>query len=309
VIAPHLPRGALQHIRTVSCIRPLLTPELAAGLATLRSRGALLVADYDDLLFAGNVAGVPASVGGRHLGSQSTRFEQYAAGLAAFDRFTVTTRALAKRLLALQPEASVTVVPNGISEGWRAQGRALYRAFGPEDPKVIRYFSGSPSHDFDFASIIEPLSSFLREHPSVRLEVVGPLNFDQARFPSGSVARLTRVGYEELPGLLASTWVNLAPLEPTPFNDCKSALKLLESGAFDCPTLASPNDDVLRHAELGAPVVICNAGRDWYEALGSMLDLDRRRTVGGEMAEHVERFGLARRSLSAWSTGLELGTT
>jgi hypothetical protein len=307
VIAPRLPPDVGARCQTVVCVRPLLTPALGHDLARLREAGVALVADYDDLLFAPDATGLPESVRGTvREGARSDRLAGYAAGLSAFDRFTVATRPLGEHLAALVPEARVTFVPNGLSEQWVAQGRALYRLFKTGDPLIIRYFAGSPSHDDDFASIVPALAMFLAAHTDVRLEVVGPVRFDASRFPAGSVAALPRVSYENLPGLLASTWVNLAPLRPSAFNDCKSAIKVLESGAFECPTLASANDDILRHQRLGAPVLLCSSEQDWNAALESMLDLQRRHWLGRGIAEHVASHGMARSSLPAWLSGLGL---
>ena len=306
VIAPRLPAEVAARCRIVVCARPLLTPALEGTLARLREVGVKLVADYDDLLFAGNVSGLPASVLGLASKAKQAneRLNSYAAGVRAFDRFIVATRPLAARLKAVVPQAPVTVVPNGLSEQWVEQGRALYRQFAPGDPLMIRYFAGSPSHDDDFAGIVPALAMFLNAHRQARLEVIGPVRFDRSRFPTGSVAALPKVSYERLPGLLASTWVNLAPLQSSAFNHCKSAIKVLESGAFGCPTLASASDDVLRHQELGAPLVLCSTEQDWLGALKSMLDLEHRNELGRGIAEHVERHGMARSSVAAWLAGL-----
>jgi glycosyltransferase involved in cell wall biosynthesis len=307
VIDPRLPAQVARQCRTLTCLRPLFTLELQRTLGRLQAEGVTLIGEYDDLLFAGEVSGLPESVGGGLVGAdRRARFAAYAEGLNVFDAFTVSTRALAVELQRRAPQARVTVVPNGLSETWLTQGRALYRRFQPGDPKVIRYFAGSPSHDRDFAGIIEPLARFLDQHRDVRLEVVGPLKFDGSRFPNGSVAALRSVSYDILPGLLASTWVNLAPLEPTAYNDCKSALKVLESGAFECPTLASPCDDVLRHVELGAPTVVCRSPDDWYSGLDTMLDLRWRAEHGQAIAEHVRVHGMARSALPGWLSGLGL---
>jgi glycosyltransferase involved in cell wall biosynthesis len=145
----------------------------------------------------------------------------------------------------------------------------------------------------------------LRDHAAVRLEVVGPLRLDSSLFPAGQLLRTPFVPYEELPRLLASSWINLAPLAPTRFNECKSAIKFLEASAFACPTLASPNDDLLRHQEQGAPVVPCRAERDWYEQLGSLLDAERRMNAGRAAAEYVAARGMAASQVSAWLRALE----
>jgi hypothetical protein len=300
VAGKRFPNHLLGQVRTVSCLRPLVDPELGRTLLALRRAGIHLVADYDDLIFAGEVAGLPRSVGGSFgARTKAQRLEAYAAGLSLFDRVTVSTRALARHLEALSNKP-VTVVPNALSESWVRHGQALYRAFRPGDPLVIRYLCGSPSHDADWGSIVAPLVQFLRDHPQVSLEVVGPVRFDPKPFPPGQLRQVRSVSYEELPRLLASSWVTLAPLLPNPFNDCRSSIKFLEAGAFGCPTLVSPNDDLKRHEELGATVSFCRTERDWYEQLSSLLDLERRHSLGAAAEHHVTTRGMAQHQLGTW---------
>jgi glycosyltransferase involved in cell wall biosynthesis len=300
VAGKRFPSHLLGQVRTVSCLRPLVDPELGRTLTALRRAGVHLVADYDDLIFAGEVAGLPRSVGGS-LGARTKaqRLEAYASGLRLFDRVTVSTRALARHLEAFST-TPVTVVPNALSESWVRHGQALYPAFLPGDPLVIRYLCGSPSHDADWASIVAPLAQFLRDHPQVCLEVVGPVRFDPEPFPPSQLRQVRSVSYEELPRLLASSWVTLAPLLQNPFNDCRSAIKFLEAGAFGCPTLLSANDDLRRHEELGAPIAFCHTARDWYEQLSSLLDLERRQQLGAAAKNHVASHGMAQHQLGTW---------
>lgn len=282
-----------------------MTASFERTLGALRGAGIRLVADFDDLLFAGDVSGLPASVRQSH--GLPQRLAGYAATLDVFDHFIVSTAALATRLLEQRPLARVTVVPNGLSRTWVEQGRALYPRFGVGDRLVLRYFSGSPSHDLDFASILAPLGELMGRHPEVTLELFGPLRLAIPGLPQERVRWLPKVSYDHLPKHLGSTWVNLAPLVPNDFNDCKSAIKFLESGAFGCPTLASKNDDLLRHQELGAPVVLCNDEQDWYRQLQVMLDLDRRCDTGGKAMNHVAANGMASSHVTSWLHALDLG--
>jgi O-antigen biosynthesis protein len=58
------------------------------------------------------------------------------------------------------------------------------------------------------------------------------------------------------------------PLEPTLFNDCKSALKFIECGAVSVPVLASPRREyrrLVRHDENG--FLVSDDEDGWYEAL------------------------------------------
>jgi glycosyltransferase involved in cell wall biosynthesis len=301
VVKRELPRQIRARVATVCMSRPLVTPPLLAELAALREGGVRLVADFDDLLFAGRVSGLPGSVGGvTSAALLDARLEGYAAALTAFDAFTVSTRPLRDHVLQRLPAAKVAVVPNGLSEAWVRQGRALYDAFQPGDPLTIRYFAGSPSHDEDFAAVAPPIRRFLIDHPEVRLELVGSIRADLSGFPEGRVALLPPVPYETLPMLIATSWVNIAPLCSSEYAESKSALKLLEAAAFGCPTLASANDDVRRHHGQGAPVRLCETAEDWQCELLRMLDPSQRMELGYAARRYADEHGMAHRSLDAW---------
>jgi glycosyltransferase involved in cell wall biosynthesis len=301
VIKRELPRQIRARVATVCMIRPLVTPPLLAELAALRKAGVRLVADFDDLLFAGRVSGLPGSVGGAtSTALLDARLEGYAAALTAFDAFTVSTRPLRDQVLQRVPAAKVTVVPNGLSEAWVRQGRALYDAFQPGDPLVIRYFAGSPSHDDDFASVVEPIRRFLIDHPQVRLELVGSIRAELSKFPEGRAAFVPPVPYEVLPMLIAKSWVNIAPLRSSEYAETKSALKVLEAAAFGCPTLASANDDVRRHHAQGAPVRLCETAEDWQRELECALDMSKRMDLGQAARRYVDEHGTVQKSLDAW---------
>ncbi len=301
VVKRELPRQIRARVATVCMIRPLVTPALLAELAALRNAGVRLIADFDDLLFAGPVTGLPGSVGGATSAALlDARLEGYAAALTAFDAFTVSTRPLHDQVLQRVPAAKVAVVPNGLSEAWVRQGRALYDAFQPGDPLIIRYFAGSPSHDEDFATVVEPIRRFLIDHPEVRLELVGSIRADLSMFPAGRAALLPAVPYEALPRLIAKSWVNIAPLCSSEYAEGKSALKVLEAAAFGCPTLASANDDVRRHHAQGAPVRLCETAQDWQRELLRALDPSQRMELGHAARRYADEHAMARSSLDAW---------
>ena len=74
----------------------------------------------------------------------------------------------------------------------------------------------------------------------------------QLDLPATQVLRATKVPFAVYPQQFAGAWVNLAPLEDTPFNASKSALKVLEAGYWGLPTLCSPTPDYARFADAGA---------------------------------------------------------
>jgi glycosyltransferase involved in cell wall biosynthesis len=290
------PARAFDGAELVVVLRPYLDDFSRKLLGRCRKRGARLVGDFDDLLFAGDPAEYPLVMSGAvSKADMQQRIDNYREGLDLFDAFTVATDPLRKRLVAAKRGARVGIVPNGLSPLWLRQGRALYPSWKPGDRKVIRFLSGSPSHDADFATIVELLADFMKAHPEVHLEIVGPLTFATERFPQERVSHLLRLPFDELPRLIASSWLTIAPLVPTEFNRCKSSIKFLESAAFGAPCIATPIADMDRHAEKGA-VLLAETNPAWRHALERMLDDESRMAVGHKGQKYVYEEATARDS-------------
>lgn len=294
------PARAFRGSKVVVVVRPFLDRNSAAALAALRRRGVRLVADFDDLLFSGDPAEYPLVLSGVLSRAEcAARMLRHREALDTFDAFTVSTEPLAERVAAAAPGKPVTVVPNGVSPWWVEQGRALYPPWRPGMPKVIRFLPGSPSHDADFATIVEPLGAFLRDHPEVALEIVGPLQLAPSSLSGCRVTHVRRTPFLELPRWLAQSWVTLAPLLDTPFNRCKSAIKFLESAAFGTPCIASPNPDTERHAAGG--VVLAPGAGDWRNALELLLDERRRQALSQAGRAYVDERGTAEHGVRAFA--------
>lgn len=290
IVDPCPPLQRLTRASVLVVVRPFVDDATRRLLEGCRERGVTLVADFDDLLFAGEPGDYPLVLSGSlDRASCARRIAIYREGLSLFDAFTVSTEALRDELLATVPEARVSWVPNGLSRAWVEQGRRLYRAWRPGDPKVIRFLSGSPSHDADLAEIAPLLTELLRARPEVQLELVGPVTVEHGALPGQALSFRAHLPYAELPRLLASSWVTIAPLRPSRFTRCKSALKFLESAAFGAPCVASPNPDATRHRNGG--ILLAPDERAWWEALTLLLDDDERMRVGAESRAYVEQRG------------------
>ncbi|HEX6243387.1 MAG TPA: glycosyltransferase, partial [Polyangiales bacterium] len=114
--------------------------------------------------------------------------------------------------------------------------------------------SGTPTHDADLRRIAAPLARFLLEHSDVECTFLGALNLAGPLQGLGNVKLHPLLPVKELYPFVAQHDLCLVPLEPSSFNDCKSALKFIECGAVSVPVLASPRREyrsVLRHGETG----------------------------------------------------------
>lgn len=249
--------------------RPIWSLRLAWWLARLRHRPVRLVADVDDLIFDPDLAAYSPAVrnGLDAEGTLRRRFRANRRALTRFPLLTTSTEVLAQALAALPGRpapAQVLWLPNAVHCRWQDLPAV------PASPEpVLRYLPGTRSHDRDFALIAGVLSDVLRARPQARLDIVGPLSVG-LDLPPGQVRLRPRVPFEDYAPCVAGARVNLAPLEDTPFNHAKSALKVIEAGFWGVPTVCSPLPDARRFVGRGACVAASPA--EWRHWLTRLLD-------------------------------------
>ncbi len=155
------------------------------------------------------------------------------------DAVWVSTPALAATLAELRDD--VRVVANGIDERLWAAAALLPR---PRQGPVRILFMGTATHDADFAIVegaLARLHAVFAEHVSIDLLGVS----SRVDLPSW----VNRIGMtvhatSSYPGFVnwitQQHWdIGIAPLADTPFNGCKSSIKVLDYAAVGLPVLAS----------------------------------------------------------------------
>ncbi len=178
--------------------------------------------------------------------------------LAGADQVHVSTETLAVRVAPFVRggRAGVVVTPNGLDEGlWRlgeaevasTHGSALNLAGVQAGPVRILYM-GTATHGADL-DLILPALARLQESFGERIEIdlvgiVGPR--DLPPFVKRlEVPRRAGLSYPAFVAWLTDRnrrepWaIGLAPLVDTPFNRCKSAIKMLDYAALGLPVVAS----------------------------------------------------------------------
>ena len=258
--------------------RPRLTLSLRWQLRRWRSTGTRVLADVDDLVFASELAGSSPSVLNRRypLPVVEAQFRDCAAALVRMDGISVSTEALFEACRDRWPEAVRPVLhlqPNAVFHSWPALAATRPEASaGP----VLRYLPGTRSHDRDLALIAGPLTECLRRHPQFSLEVVGPVDLP-LDLPAGRVHHRDKLPFEQFHTVFDGTWLALAPLEATPFNRCKSALKWIEAGFWGVPTLGSALPDAARRLGAGTPLAEgLDDWRHWLSLLCGQPELRHR---------------------------------
>lgn len=207
------------------------------------------------------------------------------------DGILVSTEALKKQVEKEFPGIIVRVQRNKASLEMQALARkALMRPKAEEATVTLGYFSGSPTHDADFAMIAPSLARILNRHPNVRLKLVGKVTVpDAVRGFENRIDLVSFRPWEELEEMYRDIDVNLMPVEDTVFHECKSENKWLEAALTATPTVASFNKELARVITSGTDGFLCRDSQEWMDTLEKLVtDQDLRGKVGEAAKEKVE---------------------
>jgi glycosyltransferase involved in cell wall biosynthesis len=249
-------------------LRPILSELYARVVQRLRRSGAVLLGDFDDLLFDPQFASFRPAVRNDPSAESRVRgqLERHAEAVRALDGVVVSTEELAHRFHLAYPTIRWAVIRNAPHYSWLAVPPAV-----PGDRRAITYFSGTRTHDRDFALVAAALEKVLVRRPDVILRVVGPVSLPPT-IPR--IERHERVPFARYAQLVRESYLNLAPLEDTPFNRCKSAVKVLEAGVFGVPTVVSPIGEYLRLGVRG--VLFADSPAQWLEQIEFACEVAKR---------------------------------
>jgi len=161
----------------------------------------------------------------------------------------------------------------------------------PREPGPLRigFFSGTTTHDADWAMVAPVIAGVMDRHPGVELWVGGHLTlgpgFEQL---SGRVREFPMTHWTELPTRLRQLDINLAPLAgATSFNEAKSAIKWLEAALVGTPTVASATEPFREAITDGVTGFLATDLVSWEQSLSSLLDDDALRERMGSRARRA----------------------
>jgi glycosyltransferase involved in cell wall biosynthesis len=181
------------------------------------------------------------------------------AALKLCDGGITTNEFLADRMRAYA-NIPVAVVPNYMNRDQLAMSERVVAAKAGQQPGQdglihLGYFSGSPSHNRDFALVTPALEELMEEDERLGVVVVGYIEAGPRLERFGSrVKRFPFHDYVNLQRLVGSVEFNLMPLQFNTFTDCKSELKYFESAAVGTVSIASPSHvyaRAIRHGDTG----------------------------------------------------------
>ena len=278
-----------------------------------RGRGRKVFFDVDDLIFDTRYAHLIVNTLDQDL-SHPNLWEFWFAYIGRIggtlrlcDHAIVTNDFLAERVREFNA-MPVSVIPNFLNLEQIAMSDAIYAGkqasgFARNDKIHLGYFSGTPTHNRDFALIAETLARLLREDPRLVLRVAGYFQMPDCLAPLGDRIEVHPFrDFVNLQALIGATEINLVPLQDNIFTNCKSDLKYFEAAAVGSISIASPTAVLRQTIQDGVNGYLANTF-DWpgkihriidtidtYAAMAKMSHDDVRRTYHWSVqAKAIER--------------------
>ena len=194
-----------------------------------------------------------------------------------------TNQVLAAKMTAFAG-VPVAVVPNFMNREQLEMSERVREAKRGQAPGAsgllhLGYFSGSPSHNRDFALVAPALEEMLESDPRLGVVTVGYIEPGPglARFGT-RIKRFPFTDYVNLQRLIGSVEYNLMPLQFNTFTNSKSELKYFEAAAVGTLSIASPSQvyaRAIRHGETGWLAQAHRWAEVMREALGQLDHYDQ----------------------------------
>jgi len=276
--------------------RVLFTPRVATFGQEIKARKHEIMFDTDDLVY--DPSFLPYMDGYQTMNPLERKLYEKGLGREILDDPAVTVCTASTTYLAHKLEErkkKVFVTRNTLSQEdveWaeeiiekKAQNSKLKTL-----PHVrIAYFSGTQSHNKDFAVITPVLAHLLMKYSHLRLVLAGPL--DVTNILHDFESQIERVAFaprKEHFSNIASADINLAPLEMgNPFCDSKSELKWFEAGLVSVPTVASATGTFREAITDGVDGFVASTPTEWTEKIERLIVSDELRKSMGEKARET----------------------
>jgi len=280
---PHL-RSLAEEAAVMVLHRVTYDPYVAGLIQFVRSRGGLVLADIDDLIFdpaAFQWIDSPDFQDPLRAALYQEDMRRHRQTIEACDAVLASTPYLAQAAASLGKPCRVH--RNAANLELAAVSAQACRSRRPADGKVvIGYASGTPTHNRDFDLAAPILQAMLRAHPELELRIIGYLDLNKAWNSFGDqLRRYPPVPWQALPFWLAQLNINLAPLAlDNPFSQSKSEIKYVEAALVGVPTLASRSEAFSAAIRPGENGLLADGPGEWQSQLERLMAPDLRQSLG-----------------------------
>jgi len=275
-----------------------------AWVQRLRDAGALAVVfEMDDDVISPAYLEYLDACGGLELVRRQRLMDERQAlewAMRACDAVTVSTGPLAE-VVRRYTDAPVLVVPNALDVAWFRE-RLTARPEWHGKHLTIGW-AGGRRPDADLEPMAVAWGRIARRYPAVRFVVAG-WQPDCIYCEVDDLDRIVRVPWRDLEDWPTVMQVDIGctPLAETPFNRCKSPIKLWEYGLAGAAVVASPTVymDEVAH---GASAFLAETADDWESMLALLIqDEWLRKNSAAVLRSHIAEHHTLADSLGRWTT-------
>lgn len=205
---------------------------------------------------------------------------------------TTTTTYLAKILENYGKK--VFIIKNKISIHEEEVAENIIKNIPREKDNYVRigYFSGTASHNKDFATITDALQEVLEKYPQTKLYLAGPLDVEsKLNIFKDRIITMPLVPRDKYYENIWKVDINLAPLvKDDPFCEAKSEIKFTEAGILGVPTVAIRNETFSGAISDGQDGFLADNTQEWTDKIGKLIeDENLQKEMGGRAREKVIR--------------------
>ncbi len=268
--------------------RTLYTKRLQNMITEIKKQGKEIIFETDDLVFDADFKKTNSYQNLNVL--EKKQYQNGVGGEILQDEYvrvaTTTTKFLADKLR--EEGKMVIIVPNKLSVQDVTDAELALQNI-KKDPAKIRlgYFSGTISHNKDFATITDALMRIMEKYAHVELFLVGPLDVENVIVQKFTerIVQLPYVKRAKHFANIAQCDINLAPLEPVnPFCEAKSELKFFEAGIVKVPTVAVSNQTFREAIQNGVDGYVARGTEEWVAKISHLIEDEKLRRNMGERA-------------------------
>lgn len=203
------------------------------------------------------------------------------------DYLITTTEALARELKSYNKE--VLINRNVASEKMAELSLKANNLVNENDATItLGYLSGSITHNPDFELIKPAIIKIMEKYPNVSLHLAGIIDVpDELKKFKNRIIISEFTNWQNLPKIISTLDINLAPLEKSIFNEAKSENKWLEAALCKVVTVAS-NFGAFKTAIIdGKTGILCNDD-EWFEKLETAItDINATKKIANNAYEYV----------------------
>lgn len=207
------------------------------------------------------------------------------------DVLTASTEALADEMKSCFQDKPVLVCRNAASLEMQLLSEIAVDKGSKEnqDKVILGYFSGSHTHNRDWALIEDCVIKAMERNDRVELLLAGALKVSPRLSAIGHrVKTVPFTDWRNLPRMIRGIDINLMPLQDGIFQCCKSENKWMEAGLVGIPTIASRNAELEKVMEGGRNAVFCSTVEEWHAGIASLVnDSAFRKKIGDNARKEV----------------------